>query len=77
MAQEPSIHPSFCTKEYQGTFSSFQEVIFDFLDMCLQVLVLPVFIVCYRIAKCIRGITRGSVMCHYLTTDDLIFDQMK
>ena len=30
----------------------------DFLEMCLRVLVLPVFIVCYGIAKCIREITR-------------------
>ena len=38
---------------------------------------LPVFIVCYRIAKCIREITRGSNMCHYLTTNDLVYDRMK
>ena len=44
--------------------------------MCLLVLVLPVFIVCYRIAKCIREITRGSVMCRYLMAKDLIYDRM-
>ena len=27
-------------------------------------LVLPVFIVSYGITKCIREITRGSIMCH-------------
>ena len=37
---------------------------------------LPVFIVCYKIAKWIREITRGSVMCHYLTANDLIYDRM-
>ena len=30
----------------------------------------------FGIAKCIREITRGSVMCHYLTANDLIYDQM-
>ena len=44
--------------------------------MCLWVLVLPVFIVCYRSAKCIREIRRGSVMCRYLTANDLIYDRM-
>ena len=34
--------------------------------MFLLVLVLPVFIVCYGIAQCIREITRGSNMCCYL-----------
>ena len=29
------------------------------------------------IAKCIREITRGSVMCCYLTASDLIYDQIK
>ena len=38
--------------------------------------VLPVFIVCYGIAKCIREITRVSVMCLYLTVNDLIYDQV-
>ena len=42
--------------------------------MCLRVLVLPLFIVCYRIAKCIVEITRGSVLCPYLTANDLIYD---
>ena len=37
---------------------------------------LPVFIVSYGIAKCIREITRGSVMCCYLMTNDLIYDRM-
>ena len=44
--------------------------------MYLQVLVLPVFIVSYGIAKCIREITRGSVMCRFLTTNELIYDRM-
>ena len=39
-------------------------------------LVLPVFIASYVIAKCIREITRGSVMCRYLTTNELIYDRM-
>ena len=39
--------------------------------MCLRVLVLPVFIVCYGIAKCVKEIIRGSVMCHYLMANDL------
>ena len=39
----------------------------------LVYLVLPnVFIVSYRIEKFIREITRGSVMCHDLTTNELI-----
>ena len=33
--------------------------------------------VCYGIAKCIREITRGSVMCGYLMTNDLIYDRMQ
>ena len=38
-------------------------------------LVLPnELIVSYGIAKPIREITRGSVMCHYLMTNDLIYD---
>ena len=36
----------------------------------------PVFIACYRIAKCIIEITRGSVMRRYLKANDLIFDRM-
>ena len=44
----------------------------DFLEMCLRALVLPVFI-----TKCIREITRGSVMCCYLIANDLIYDRMK
>ena len=39
------------------------------------VLVLPnVFFVSYRIAKCIREIIRGSVMCRYLMANELILD---
>ena len=34
------------------------------------------FIVSYRITKCIREITSGSVMCGYLTTNELIYDGM-
>ena len=48
----------------------------DFLEMYLRVLMFLVFIVSYRIAKCIRKITRGSVMGHYLMTNELIYDQM-
>ena len=32
---------------------------------------------CYRIAKCIREITRGSIICRYLTTNNLVCDRMK
>ena len=35
-----------------------------------------VFIVSYGIAKCIREITKVSVMCHYLMTNELIYDRM-
>ena len=35
-----------------------------------------VFIASYEIAKCVREITKGSVMCLYLTTNELIYDQM-
>ena len=28
------------------------------------------------IAKCVKEITRGNVMCRYLTTNELICDQM-
>ena len=35
-----------------------------------------VFIASYGIAKCVREITRGSVMCRYLMTNELIWDQM-
>ena len=45
--------------------------------MCLLVLVLPELSVCYGIANPIREITRGSYMCHYLTTNELVNDQMK
>ena len=44
--------------------------------MCLQALVLLVFIVCYGIAKYIREKTRGSVMCRYLMANDLIYDRI-
>ena len=30
----------------------------------------------YRIAKCIRELTRGSIMCSYLMANDLIYDEM-
>ena len=43
--------------------------------MCFLALVLPVSIVCYGIAKCIREITRGSKKCGYLMTNDLVYDQ--
>ena len=45
-----------------------------FLEVLIAiVLVLPnVFLVSYGIAKSIREITRGSVMCRYLTTNELI-----
>ena len=33
-------------------------------------------IVCYGIAKCIREITRGGVMCRYLMTTELIYYRM-
>ena len=53
----------------------FQKIYFR--NVIAIVLVLPnVFIVSYRIAKCIREITRGGVMCCYLTTIELIYDQM-
>ena len=51
----------------------FQKIYFR--DVIAIVLVLPnVFIVSYGIAKCIREITRGSVMCHYLMINELILD---
>ena len=37
---------------------------------------LPVFIVSFGIAKCIKEITSESVMCRYLTTTELIYDQI-
>ena len=41
------------------------------------VFVLPnVFIVSYGIAKCLREIIMGSVMCRYLRTNELIYDRM-
>ena len=53
-----------------------------FHKICLEMLihliaivlsVLPnVFIVSYGIAKCIREITRGNVICRYLMTNELI-----
>ena len=53
----------------------FQKIYFR--NVIAIVLVLPnVFIVSYGIAKCIREITRGSVMCRYLMTNELIYDQM-
>ena len=48
-----------------------------FRNVIAIVLVLPnVFIVSYGIANCIREKMRGSVMCRYLTTNELILDQM-
>ena len=44
--------------------------------MCWPVVVLPVFIVHYGIAKCKIEITKGSVMCRYLMANDLIYDRM-
>ena len=37
------------------------KAIFDFWEMCLLVLVLPVFIVCYGIAKCIKRNNKGKL----------------
>ena len=46
----------------------FQKIYFR--NVIAIVLALPnVFIVSYWIAKCIREITRGSVMCRYLMTN--------
>ena len=53
------------------------KAIFDFLEMCLRVFSVAGIYSCYGIAKCIREITMGIVMCRYLTTNDLIYDQMK
>ena len=47
----------------------------DFTSGIVLVLT-DVFIVNYGIAKCVREITRGSVMCGYLTTNKLIWYQM-
>ena len=47
----------------------------DFISGIVLVLT-DVFIASYGIAKCVREITRGSVMCRYLTTNELIYDQM-
>ena len=53
----------------------FQEIYFRNVNAII--LVLPnVFFVSYGIVKCIREITRGSVMCHELTTNELIYDQV-
>ena len=44
-----------------------------FINVIAIVLVLlNVFIVSYGIAKCIREITKGTVMCSYLMTNELI-----
>ena len=57
-----------------GTYSAkamFQKIYFR--NVIAIVLVLPnVFIVSYRITKCIREITKGNVMCRYLMTIELI-----
>ena len=42
----------------------------------IVLLLTDVFIASYRIAKWVREITRGSVMCRYLMTNELIWDQM-
>ena len=48
-----------------------------FRNVIAIVLVLPnIFIVSYGIAKCIIQITRESVMCSYLMTNELIKDRM-
>ena len=47
----------------------------DFISGIVLVLT-DVFIASYGTAKCIREITRVSVMCRYLTTNELIWDQM-
>ena len=45
--------------------------------MCtVSSIVLLLIIVCYGIAKCIKEITKGSVMCHYITANYLIYDRM-
>ena len=49
----------------------FQQI--HFRSVNAIVLVLPnVFIVSYGTAKCVRELIRGSVMCRYLMTNDLI-----
>ena len=40
--------------------------------IAIVLVLLNVLIVSYGIAKCIREIKRGSVMCHYLTINELI-----
>ena len=40
-----------------------------------SLIIIFVFIASYGIAKCVREITRGSVMCRYLTTKELIWDE--
>ena len=53
----------------------FQKIYFR--NVIAIVLVIPnVFIVSYRIAKCIREIARGSVLCSCLMTNELIYDRM-
>ena len=53
----------------------FQKIYFR--NVIAIVLVLRnLFIVSYGIAICIREITRGSVLYHYLMTNELVYDQM-
>ena len=63
----------------QNNYSWKEKAMFQKIYFNLNALVLVlsnVFIVSYGIAKCIREIIRGSVMCHYLTTNELIKDRM-
>ena len=43
----------------------------DFISGIVLVLT-DVFIASYGIANCVKEITRGSIMCLYLMTDELI-----
>ena len=47
----------------------FQKIYFRNVIAIVFVL-LNVFIVSYGVAKCIREITRGSLMCRYLRTNE-------
>ena len=49
---------------------------FRFLRNVFESFSVTGFMVSYGIAKCLREITRGSVMCRYLTTNELIYDRM-
>ena len=54
----------------------FFQSIFDVNSQVTWNTKLVTFIVSYGIAKCKKEITRGSVMCRYLTTNELIYDRM-